>query len=300
MPDLTLEEGQIDLGGVLIGKGTAVDVIEISGLGRPPVRDNDTEQPSSDGLWAGPDYFAARQVQIDAAIKIPGDGPACEAFLASLQQAAYDPAVRLVGGEGMPLRILRPGGIVKRLTGRLRRLEPEMARVVHGYMPIDVEFIAQDPLWYADTETVTEIPLGWLTGGGFAAPVVAPIFVQDGTTAADRPGWATNLGTADTWPVIRITGPVATVTVTHVPTGRQISMPTLNLDAGQWIEIDTRPGKRTVLRDNGGNASSLISPGSRIDQFALPPGQSEIRWTGFDSTTTARMRLTWRDAYTAL
>jgi len=25
-----------------------------------------------------------------------------------------------------------------------------------------------------------------------------------------------------------------------------------------------------------------------------------MRWTGFDNTNTARMRLTWRDAYTAL
>lgn len=300
MPDLELTAGQIDLGGVLIGKGTAIDILEVSGLGRPPVRDNDTEQPSADGLWAGPDYFGARQIQIDAAIKIPGDGPACEAVLAALQTAAYAPQVRLTGGAGMPLRILRPGGTVKRLTGRLRRLNPEMARVIHGYMPLDVEFIAQDPTWYADTETVTEIPLGWLTGGGFAAPVTAPIYVQDGTVAADRPGWVTNTGTADTWPVIRITGPCANATVLHVPSGRSISLPTLDLDAGQWVEIDTRPGARTVTRENGGNASAYVSPGSRIDEFSLPPGQSELRFTAFDATLTARLRLTWRDAYIAL
>lgn len=300
MPPLELADWQYDLGGVLMGTGTPIQVLETTGLGRPPVREADVDQPSMDGVFAGPDYYAARQVQIDAAIRIPGDPAACHDVVAALQSSADDPAIRLAGGVTMPLRILRPGRPVKRLDGRLRRVDPEYKQVIHGYVPLDLEFIATDPGFYADDETTTEIPLGWLTGGGFAAPVVAPIFVQSGTTAADRPGWATNAGTGNAWPVIRITGPVATVTITHAESGRTLSLPTLNLTAGQWVEIDTRPGYRTVTRENGGNASTLLSPASRIDLFSLPPGQSEMRWTGFDATNTARMRLTWRDAYTAL
>ncbi|MFE4915798.1 hypothetical protein ACFRCX_30300 [Streptomyces sp. NPDC056652] len=300
MPDLELTDWQYDLGGVLIGAGTSIDVMETSGLGRPPVRDNDVDQPSMDGAFAGPDYWAARQVQFDAAIKIPGNPDACHDMVALLQDASADPDVRLVGGVGMPLRIKRPGRPVKRLTGRLRRLDPEYAQVIHGYVPLDLKFVAQDPTFYSDETITTEIPLGWLTGGGFAAPVVAPIYVQDGTVAAYRPGWVTNQGTADAWPIIRITGPCATVTVIHADSGRRLSFPTLHLEAGQWIDIDTRPGYRTVTRENGGSASTLMSPSSRIDLFSLPPGQSEMRWTAFDSTLAARMRLTWRDAYTAL
>lgn len=301
MPDITLTDGQVDLCGTVIGRDTVVQIREITGLGRPPVRDNDQDQPGADGSWPGPDYFAPRQVQIDAAIKTPGDQGACEDMLATLQQAAADTTVRLVGGATMTLRIKRPGRPVKRLEGRLRRLDAEYGQVKHGFMPVDIEFLGTDPTWYADSESTVEIPLGWLTGGGFAAPVVAPIFVQSGTTAADRPGWATNQGTADAWPVIRITGPCADVTVTHVDSGRQLRMPTLNLaNSSQWVEIDTRPGHRTVVRETGGNAAALLTPASRIDQFSLPPGQSELRWTAFDNTNTARMRLTWRDAYTAL
>ena len=300
MPDLDLNDWQYDLGGVLIGAGTSVNVIETSGLGRPPVRDNDVDQPSMDGQWAGPDYWTARTVQIDAAIKIPGEPDACHDMIASLQAASDTTAVRLVGGQGMPLRIKRPGRPVKRLTGRMRKLDPEYANVIHGYVPIDVEFLAHDPVFYADTETTTELPLGWLTGGGFAAPVVAPIYVQDGTVAADRPGWVTNNGDADAWPIIRVTGPCANVSVIHVASGRILAMPTLVLSAGQWVELDTRPGYRTVTRENGGNASAYLSPSSRIDLFSLPPGTSEMRWTAFDNTNSARMRLTWRDAYIAL
>ncbi|MFJ5886875.1 hypothetical protein [Streptomyces californicus] len=300
MPPLELTDWQYELGGVLMGAGTPIQVIETTGLGRAPVRDADVDQPSMDGSFAGPDYYAARQVQIDAAIRIPGDPAACHDVVAALQAAADDPAVRLAGGVTMPFRMKRPGRPVKRLNGRLRMGEPEYAKVIHGYVPLDIEFIATDPGFYADEETTTEIPLGWLTGGGFAAPVVAPIFVQSGTTAADRPGWAHNAGTGHAWPVIRITGPVANVSVIHSTSGRRLDLPTLNLTAGQWVEIDTRPGYRTVTRENGGNASTLLSPASRIDLFSLPPGPSEFRWTGFDNTNTARLRLTWRDAYTAL
>ncbi|MEU9703103.1 hypothetical protein [Streptomyces sp. NPDC047981] len=300
MSDLAMTTGQIDLAGVLIGKDTTVQVIDVTGLGQPPIRGNDAEQPSLDGTWPGPDYYDTRQVQIDAAIRIPGNRAAALDMLATLQQTAHQAAVRLAPGVTQALRIAWPGRPVKRLNGRLRRLEPSMEKSKFGYIPLDVAFDATDPLWYADTETVTEIPLGWLTGGGFSAPVVAPIFVKSGITAAERPGWVTNEGTTDTWPVIRIMGPCTQISVIHVPTGRTLSLPSLSLSAGQWVEIDTRPGFRTITRENGGSALSYLSPASRIDQFSLPPGQSEMRWTAFDGTNTGRLRLTWRDAYTAL
>lgn len=297
---LELTDFQYDLGGVLIGAGTSVNVIETTGLGRPPVRDTDVDQPSMDGQFAGPDYWTARQVQFDAAIRIPGDPGACHSMVASLQAVTDAAAVRLAGGEGLTLRIKRPGRPVKQLTGRVRKLDPEYRQVIHGYVPLDLEFVAQDPTWYADQESTTELPLGWLTGGGFAAPVVAPIYVQDGTVAADRPGWVTNTGDADAWPVLRITGPCSNVTITHVASARSLALPTLTLASERWVELDTRPGYRTVTWDNGGNASAYLSPASRIDLFTLPPGTSEMRWTAFDSTNTARLRVTWRDAYTAL
>ncbi|NUS82782.1 MAG: hypothetical protein HOY75_08510 [Streptomyces sp.] len=297
---MPLEDWQYDIGGVLIGRGTTVNVIEVTGLGRPPVRDSDVDQPSMDGQFAGPDYWAGRQIQFDAAIKIPGDTAACHDMVATLQAATDATAVRLVGGQGLTLRMKHPGRPVKRLTVRARKLDTELKQVIHGYVPLDMEFLAHDPSFYADEETVTELPLGWLTGGGFAAPVVAPIYVQDGTVAADRPGWVTNEGDADAWPILRITGPCSNVTITHVASGRALALPTLTLAAGRWVEIDTRPGYRTVTWDNGGNASTYLSPGSRIDLFSLPPGQSEMRWTAFDNTNTARLRVTWRDAYIAL
>jgi hypothetical protein len=123
---LDLDDWQYDIGGVVIGAGTAVNVIETTGLGRPPVRDADVDQPSMDGQFAGPDYWTGRQVQIDAAIKIPGNPGACHDLVAALQAATDKTSVRLIGGQGMALRIKRPGRPVKRLTVRTRKLDPEV------------------------------------------------------------------------------------------------------------------------------------------------------------------------------
>lgn len=291
---------QYDLAGALMGAGTPVNVIEVSGLGRPPVRDNDTDQPSADGVFPGPDYWAGRQVQFDAAVKTPGDPVAAHDAVAALQAGAADPAVRLAGGETITLRMKRPGRPTKVLNGRLRKLDAEYAQVIHGYVPLDIEFLATDPLFYGDSDQTVEIPLGWLSGGGFTAPVVAPIFVSAAGGAADRPGWVTNNGDTDTYPVLRVSGPCSNVTITHVDSGRTLAMPTLALTAGQWVDLDTRPGRVCVLRENGGNAEPTLSAASRLDQFTLPPGTSEVRWTATDPTNTSRLRLTWRDAYTAL
>lgn len=301
MADIALAEWQWDLGGVLMGADSQIPIAEVTGLGWAGVRDNDVDQPGMDGSFAGPDYFATRTVEFDAGIRIPGDPDACRTVLASLQAAAYDPAVRLTGGETMPLRYRPPGGPVKRLYGRLRRLDPELKALIHGWVPVDIAFAATDPTWYGDVEQTTEIPLGWLSGGGFTAPVVAPIYVSSGTTIADRPGWVTNAGDADTWPVIRITGPCSNVTITHAETGHVLALPTLSLaSTSDWVELDTRPGRRSVVYANGGNAESTLSAASRLDLFSLPPGQTEIRWTAVDPTNTSRLRVTWRDAYTAL
>ncbi|MCA1220247.1 phage tail domain-containing protein [Streptomyces sp. 8L] len=295
-----LLDWQYDLAGALMGAGTQVNVIEVSGLGRPPVRDNDTPQPSADGVFPGPDYWDGRQVQFDAAIRTPGDAQAPHDIVAALQAGAQDPTTRLAGGETIPLRIKRPGRPVKVLNGRLRKVDPTYAQVIFGYVPLDIEFLATDPQFYGDEDQTVEIPLGWLSGGGFTAPVSAPIYVTSASVAADRPGWVVNGGDTSAYPVIRIAGPCSNVTVIHAESGRTLALPALSLTAGQWVELDSRPGRVSVLRENGGNAETYLSPASRLDLFTIPPGQSEMRWTANDPTNTSRLRLTWRDAYTAL
>ena len=296
-PPVELADWQHELGGVVIGPGTDVQVRAIEGLGQPPVRTSDVEPPSEDGLWIGRDYYGGRTVRIDAAIRIVGNPGSVLDQLAALQDAADTTAVRGGGGTTMDLRLKLPGRPARTVRGRLRKLEPDLTQMIHGFAPCDIEFQAQDHLYYDDTSGTTSIPLGELSTGGLTFPLVFPMLIEGDPAAEGRPGFLEVGGTASTWPVLRVTGPCANPTITHVASGRSLTI-TVTLAAGEWVEVDTRPGWRTVLRNNGGAAP--LTPKSRIDLFQLQPGLNEIRWTATDLTLTSTLAVTWWSAYKAI
>lgn len=84
--------------------------------------------------------------------------------------------------------------------------------------------------------------------------------------------------------------------ITHVESGHVLRLNT-TVDRSDFIEIDTRPTWRSVLRGTGG---SVPLTAGRLDTFSLPPGRSEIRWQALDPTNTSRLTVTWRSAWTTL
>ncbi|MEW2402124.1 hypothetical protein [Streptomyces sp. NPDC046862] len=294
---IELADLQHQLGTVLIGAGTLVTIRTIEGLGQPPLRTADVEPPGEDGLWLAADYYSGRTLRIDAAIKKAGDFTGVLDQLAALQADADTAAVRGQGGTTMNLRLKFPGRPTRVVRGRLRKLDADVTQGIHGYIPLDVEFQGQDHLYYADTPDTTSMPLGSLTEGGMTFPLLFPFDIAGEASAIARPGYLQVTGTAATWPVLRVNGPCANPTINHVTSGRSITVQT-TLAAGEWVEIDTRPGWRTVLRENGGGAP--LAPTSRIDQFQLTPGLNEIRWNATDPTLTSTLAVTWWPAYKAL
>ncbi|MFD8384245.1 hypothetical protein ACFV2X_37975 [Streptomyces sp. NPDC059679] len=292
-----LDDWQHELGGVLIGAGTDVQIRALEGLGQPPVRASDVEPPSEDGLWIGRDYYGGRTIRIDAAIRVVGQPGTVLDRLAALQDTADTPAVRGAGGTTMDLRLKFPGRPPRTVRGRIRKLEPDLTQMIHGYAPVDIEFQAQDHLFYADTTDTTSIPLGLLTSGGLTFPLAFPFTIAGDPLAVGRPGWLEVDGTAPAWPVLRVNGPCANPTITHVASGRTLTVQT-TLAEGEWVEVDTRPGWRTVLRENGGSAP--LAPKSRIDEFVLMPGLNEIQWTATDPTLTSTLAVTWWPTYKAI
>lgn len=294
---MELEAGQHQLGSIVIGRGTPVSIAAIEGLGQPPLRTQDIEPPGEDGLWLGADYYGGRTIRIDAAVKTPGDRAAALDLVAALQDHADTMAVRGQGGTTMNLRLSFPGRPVRVVRGRLRKFEPDLTAAIHGWVPLDIEFQAQDHLYYTDDSASTSMPLGSLTAGGMTFPLMFPFTIAGDASAVGRPGYIQVAGTADTWPVLRVSGPCANPTVTHVGSGLSLTVQA-TLAAGEWVEIDTRPGWRTVLRESGGGAP--LSPASRIDQFVLTPGLNEIRWNATDPTLTSTLAVTWWPAHKAL
>ncbi|WP_329318001.1 hypothetical protein [Streptomyces sp. NBC_01262] len=292
---------QIDFAGVLLGPDTPYWVSDVTGLGAPELRTQDVALATDDGAFPGVDYYSPRIVQIEAGIRTPGDAAAAADALAALHQAAADPDVRKTAGALAVLRVLWPGRQARRLYGRVRRVEEiSAAQTIYGWIPLTLEFHATDPRWHDDTPQQVTLPLDISQDAeGFKAPLVAPITtgIADPET---RPGWVTNTGDLPAWPSIKITGPVSNPRVWIVETGQALEL-SITLGVGEYVQMDTRPGTRWVLRNGSGNASSALTTSSRLDLFTIPAGKtSEVRWTATDYTNTSRLAIAWRDAYTAL
>ncbi|MET7794856.1 hypothetical protein ABZV25_13975 [Micrococcus luteus] len=296
----TLGDYQLDVGGLVIGTGTLLPVGEVTGLGAPDRRTADIDNPSDDGGFPGVDLFGSRTVSIEAGIRTPDDSGAALDLLAQLQLVTGADSIRKTAGALAVLRAKWPGRDVKCLYGRWRRVEVvSMSQAVYGWIPLTLEFAATDPRWHADAAQGLVLPLDISNDSqGFTAPVEAPI-TTGVSDPSERPGWVTNRGDVAVWPQLRIDGPVTNPKVWVVETGRYLQLQT-SLAAGEWIDIDTRPGTRWVLRNGSGNAAPALTSGSRLDLFRIPPKTSEIRWTATDYTNTCRLTLSWRDAYTAL
>lgn len=294
-----LDDWQIEIAQVLIGAGTDVLVSEVEGLGVPELRTQDVDNPSGDGAFPGLDLYGVRTIRIEAGIRTAGDPAAALDILGRLQRAADAPAVRTGAGAQTVLRLRWPGRTTRRLYGRLRRVEAtSTARTLHGWIPLDLEFAAHDPRFHADDASAVTLALSADGLGGFRAPLVAPL--TTGVAIPDeRRGWVHNDGDLPAWPSLRITGPCSNPRIRHVETGRVIEL-SVALQRGEYVDIETRPGTRWVLRNGTGNLSPALSPASRLDTFVIPPGTSEIWWTARDHTNATRLAVTWRAAYAAL
>ncbi|MFF0409705.1 hypothetical protein ACFYUY_04630 [Kitasatospora sp. NPDC004745] len=295
-----LADWQIDLGGVLIGHGTKVLIDDIEGIGTPDKRTGDRPIPGEDGNYPGRDTLAPRTLRITAGIRTPGDPAAAFDQLAVLERAA-DTQVRLTPGAADALRIRRPGQPVRRQYGRLLSVQAaSLARAVHGWIPVHITYLGLDPVWYADTPSGLNLGLDVSAqrGQGFTAPLRAPMT----TGTADpksRPGWAVNTGNRPTWPTVRITGPVVNPRVWIEGSPAVLDFAVV-LSDGETLDVETRPGRRTVIRNGQGSAAGTLTRASRLDQFCVPSGRSEVRWTAQDATGTSRLALTWRDASSSL
>ncbi|MFE7276871.1 hypothetical protein [Streptomyces sp. NPDC057623] len=303
-PPIELAPWQYEMGGLVFGHGTNIPVGNIEGLGSPATRPQDVDNPTGDGTFPGQDFYGPRTLRFEAGIKTPGDPAKAADLLARLELALDDPAARARAEGRHVLRGRWPGHRTRRMYGRMRRAEAtSTVTAINGWIPLDLEFVGTDPRWYDDELSRLLLSLDQ------APKHTTPDRTVDQTLGApeacvhvdrnERPGWIVNHGNVATWPSIRIYGPVTNPRIWNTVTGRVLEL-RLALRAGEWVEMETRPLTRWALRNGKVNVANDLTPPSRLDQFAIPRGRSEIGWSGDDPTGTARLEVSWRSAYTAL
>ncbi|MFD7499553.1 phage distal tail protein [Streptomyces sp. NPDC059850] len=302
---------QYEIGGVVLGTGSYVPVGNVEGLGAPATRPQDADNANSDGSSPGRDFYGPRPLRFEAGIKTPGDPVKAAEILARLERAVDRPDARTSPDGRHVLRGRWPGHATRRMYGRLRRMEASSAATaVHGWIPLDIEFVGLDnPRWYDDELSTLTLGLDQAartTGAdrtvdeAMARPAVYRRSADSKHRPADdRPGWVTNHGDVPTYPSLRVHGPVTDPRIWNTATRRLLELD-LSLREGEWVEMETRPGTCWALRNGTVNVANDLSPASRLDLFTLPPGRSEIAWSANDPSATARLEVAWRSAYTTL
>lgn len=192
-----------------------------------------------------------------------------------------------VRGDGR-IRVTSPLGdqreIVCRVTGGLEMSEvlgdtsgPTAQRAV-------VTLRAVDPYWQDTTDTAAG---PWAQGGTAAG--FFPFFPLR-LTSSEVLATATvdNLGDVEAWPVWTVVGPGSTITLKNQTTGKTLALDT-TLGAGESVVIDTRPGYKTVTKNDGTNLYPNLSSTSSLWSLIKGPNAVQIEIGGATSATSVSM-----------
>lgn len=123
-----------------------------------------------------------------------------------------------------------------------------------------------DPYWHMAEETEP-----WRLDGTSSWFPFPPLELQ-GSLILDR-RTVVNPGDVDSFPLWRITGPGDSLTINHYDTGRTITYNRPIL-AGEVVQIDTRPGSRSVTNGAGTNLMPWI--GSDPEFWPLLGGPNDL------------------------
>ena len=184
----------------------------------------------------------------------------------------------------------------RRIYGRPRRLDlPLTNRILGGYRDTTFDFKKVDAYTYDDSPTMVSIPfsVGGGSDGGFIFPVVMPYTTLPSSNSDEMQ--VSVGGAARTYPVVRFNGPW---TNPSLETDNWKLELTGGISSGQWIEVDLRPWKQTILNQAGlSRADRLSSRRTWFEDMYLEPNTYPMLRLGGSSPGGASCDITWRNAW---
>lgn len=205
-------------------------------------------------------------------------------------------ALHLRSTPGVLLAIrYRVGGRTRRVYGRPRRYEaPPDNLIMGGYIPVSVDFKAVDGFTYDDTDSSINLGLQQGSEGGFVFPITFPVTtlpvgLQQGQAVVD--------GDAATHPVVRFTGPVTNPELIHNDWSLTLDM---DIPAGQYVEIDTRPWNLGVLQNGTASVAGALGKRQWLSDVKLEPGRHDLLFRGSSVSGGASCTVRWTSAWNSI
>lgn len=164
-----------------------------------------------------------------------------------------------------------------------------------GWQRMGLVFRCPDPWWRSPVSASLALSgaprVSWLS----SSTPFFPAFLGPGRAPDGEPQTVTVPGDAPMWPTWEIDGAADEITITHVETGRSL---TVDLDGvDRPVRIVTDPAAQSVTAD-GVDAWAQVQP--PFDLFPLPPGPQTLTALVVDGDSTTSVVMTgdsaWRTA----
>ena len=196
------------------------------------------------------------------------------------------------------LRVTASGGGVRELScyyaGGLELVE---GQGVGGksYQKAVVVLRAVDPYWYDQSDTAVTYVLDTSTTATFF-PIFPLTLLSSTVLSSTSISFTDNdIASIAAWPRWAITGPGTDIVLRNITTGKRIALDTV-LTAGQGIDIDTRPGAKTVKQSvSGANLYGDLSTDSSLWPFVRGANAVTIEMSG--ATSASSVVLTYKKRY---
>lgn len=251
-----LDPWQAQLGGLLLGPGTAYDITDLDGLDElPALRTSDEDRPWSHGEHDGEDWSAARVISLGLEVAAePGLGVTYEQALAGLRAVMVP-----TRGARVPFWAYLPTRGVLRWDVKVRRhriltdTSYEM-----GLATAAAQLYAPDPVGYG-AELSVSTGFRAMTGGLefdlFTAGSVDTGYLEFGEAGSTGRVEVANAGTAETWPTFTVAGPSPAFEILDITSGRRLHYVD-EVPAGSSVSLDSATG--VVLLDDVADRSGAL------------------------------------------
>ncbi|MFF7588632.1 hypothetical protein ACFZCK_14210 [Kitasatospora purpeofusca] len=278
-----LEPFTMEFNGALFGGPSPIYLEEVDGLhDAPDMRVSDVGLMQRDGMIPGADYYGARTVTVTA--NVLDDGKTLDGLMRALKP-----------GLQKPLRFCFPGvagGRTVRVHGKVRKRSVKADNLYHkGLAKLMVEFFCADPFIYSDDQVTGLVTPPRDRPGVRAFPMRFPFNLRTKDASYSDRMVLINEGTAETWPVFRLVGPMGNPILHNTLTQQRLIL-NLYLGVGEVLELDSR--RRTVLY-NGASRYGALDYTS--EWFPLNPGTNRIELSGSGVQTDMTADVLWRSAW---
>lgn len=154
-----------------------------------------------------------------------------------------------------------------------------------------IRFICNDPTWFDPAiKTLTQDSFG-----GLVFPITFPITFDENIYQAN----VTYAGTWPSAPTITLTGPMSSVIITNVTTGKVIQF-SHSIDVGETVTITLQYDNVSAGNNLGENLMPYLTAASNLTDFFIEPGVNTIKINALGTGAASQVQLSWYERYIGL